>query len=113
MGFRCKAQLSHNRHSGAPRSGEPGISRFRVRCYASPRNDEAKNYALNQPCASPVKEKYKPAAVSAQDTTSMVLSICSPPSPTIWNSEITESASEASSTQRGQFFRRWAASQTK
>src|SRR3984893_19049375 len=27
------------RHSGAMRSGEPGISRFRVRCFASPRND--------------------------------------------------------------------------
>ena len=29
------------------------------------------NYALNQPTASPVKEKYSPAAVSAQETISM------------------------------------------
>ncbi len=25
---------------------EPGISRFRVRCFASPRNDESYNYQL-------------------------------------------------------------------
>jgi hypothetical protein len=42
---------------------------------ASPRNDGTKNYyALNQPCASPVKEKYSPAAVSAHETISMALS---------------------------------------
>src|SRR6202011_3623930 len=64
-----------------------GISRFRVRCgachraalradpLASPRNDD---YALNQPLASPVKEKYKPAAVRAQETISMALSSSRP-----------------------------------
>src|SRR5580693_50292 len=30
-------------------------------------------YALNQPLASPVKEKYNPAAVRAQETISMAL----------------------------------------
>ena len=39
---------------------------------------EGRSYALNQPTASPVKEKYSPAAVSAQDTTSMALSSCTP-----------------------------------
>src|SRR5689334_15095711 len=29
-------------HSGPPRRGEPGISRFGVRCFASPRNDGAR-----------------------------------------------------------------------
>src|SRR4051812_27772932 len=36
----CEA-VSIIRHSGAPQRGEPGISNFRVRCCASPRNDNA------------------------------------------------------------------------
>ncbi|MGX1107029.1 hypothetical protein AB7M47_005412 [Bradyrhizobium elkanii] len=44
------------RHSGAMRSIEPGISRFRVRVFDAPRNDGGYPYALNQPRASPVKE---------------------------------------------------------
>src|SRR6266567_5633051 len=79
--------------------------------FDAPRNDEG--YALNQPRASPVKEKYSPAAVSAQETISMPLSNCSPLSPIICTSEMTESTREATSAQRGQFLRRCAASQTK
>src|SRR5450755_1466027 len=71
------------------------------------------SYALNQPLASPVKEKYSPAAVRMQETISIALSTCTPLSPVICNSEITESPNEATSTQRGQFLRFWAASQTK
>src|SRR6202162_1474978 len=48
-------------------------------------------YALNQPLASPVKEKYSPAAVRAQETTSIPLSNCTPHSPTICTSEIADS----------------------
>src|SRR6266508_1002649 len=47
-------------------------------------------YALNQPTASPVKEKYNPAAVSAQEITSMPLSNCTPLSPITCTSEITD-----------------------
>src|SRR2546421_8863209 len=32
------------RHSGMVRRTRPGISRFRVRCYASPRNDGESDY---------------------------------------------------------------------
>jgi len=35
-----------SRHSGAHRRCEPGISRFRVRCFASPRNDIRQTFAL-------------------------------------------------------------------
>src|SRR4051794_8399650 len=80
---------------------------------AAPRPGHERPQALNQPLASPVKEKYSPVAVSAQETTSIALSSCTPLSPMICASEITESASEASSAQRGQFLRRCAASQTK
>src|ERR1700704_1596780 len=81
---------------------------------AQTRNARAKNvYALNQPRASPVKEKYSPAAVRAHETISMPLSSCRPLSPTICTSEMTDSTNEATSAQRGQFLRRWAASQTK
>src|ERR1700749_5056597 len=44
---------------------------------------------------------------------SMPLSKARPLSPRICNSERTDSTSEPISTQRGQFFRRWAASQTR
>src|ERR1700722_1868313 len=71
------------------------------------------HYALNQPLASPVKEKYKPAAVRAQETISMALSSSRPASPMICTSEMSDSTSAANSAQRGQFLRRWAASQTK
>ena len=43
-GAECGASdtgLNAARHSGAMRSIEPGISRFRVRCFAPPRNDVA------------------------------------------------------------------------
>src|SRR6266540_7129386 len=70
-------------------------------------------YALNQPTASPVKEKYNPAAVSAQEITSMPLSNCTPLSPITCTSEITDSTRAAASAKRGQLLRRWAASQTK
>src|SRR4029450_6154943 len=33
---------THRRHSGMVRRTRPGISRFRVRCFASPRNDAEK-----------------------------------------------------------------------
>jgi hypothetical protein len=42
---RAKAEAtkqSRLRHSGMVRSTRPGISRFRVRCFASPRNDGAR-----------------------------------------------------------------------
>src|SRR5258708_2821971 len=51
----------------------------------------SEHHPLNQPWASPVKEKYNPAAVRAQDTTSMALSSCNPLSPMPCTSEITES----------------------
>src|SRR3981189_1249314 len=106
----------------APLWRRPGISRFpdvQLHVYgcaalAQTRNARAKNvYALNQPRASPVKEKYSPAAVRAHETISMPLSSCRPLSPTICTSEMTDSTNEATSAQRGQFLRRWAASQTK
>ena len=62
-------------------------------------------YALNQPCASPVKEKYSPAAVSTQETISMPLSSSTPLSPITATSEITDSTRTAANTQRGQFLR--------
>ena len=34
-----KQRVNHSRHSGMVRRTRPGISRFRVRCFASPRND--------------------------------------------------------------------------
>src|SRR5665647_3397126 len=43
----------------------------------------------------------------------MALSNCTPLSPITCTSEITDKTSAAASTQRGQFFRRWAASQTR
>src|SRR5829696_8115619 len=70
-------------------------------------------HALNHPTASPVKEKYNPAAVSAQEITSIPLSNCTPLSPITCTSEITDSTRAAASAKRGQFLRRWAASQTK
>src|SRR5437762_8935855 len=74
---------------------------------------DERSYALNQPTASPVKEKYSPAAVSTQDTTSMALSSCTPLAEITCTSEITDSTSAAASTQRGQFLRCCAASRTK
>src|ERR1700754_4891651 len=68
-GLRRRTQPSHVRHSGMVRRAGPGLSRFRVRCSASPRNDD--HYALTQPTASPVKERYSPAAVSRHETISM------------------------------------------
>jgi hypothetical protein len=62
-------------------------------------------HALNQPLASPVKEKYSPAAVRKHETTSMALSSCNPLSPITCSSDITENTSAAVSTQRGQFLR--------
>src|SRR5712672_2542585 len=70
-------------------------------------------HALNQPLASPVKEQYSPASVSAQDTMSTKLSSCTPLSPITCVNEIVDSTSAAASAQRGQFLRRCAASQTK
>jgi hypothetical protein len=35
------AEALSTSHSGAARRAEPGISRFRARCFASPRNDDA------------------------------------------------------------------------
>jgi hypothetical protein len=69
--------------------------------------------ASNHPTASPVKEKYSPAAVSAQEITSMPLSNARPFSPISCTREITDSTRAATSTQRGQLLRCWAASQTK
>src|SRR4051812_13884955 len=71
------------------------------------------SHASNHPTASPVKEKYSPAAVSAQEITSMPLSNARPFSPISCTREITDSTSAAASAQRGQFLRRSAASQTK
>ncbi len=70
-------------------------------------------HIVDAPLASPVKEKYSPAAVKAHDTISMALSSCTPLSPMICTSEITESTRAAASAQRGQFLSRLAASQTK
>ena len=53
------------------------------------------------------------AAVSAQETISMALSSSTPESPRLCASEMTDSTNEPTSTQRGQFFRRCAASLTK
>src|SRR5258707_10934788 len=57
---------------------------------AAPRPGHESDYALNQPLASPVKEKYSPAAVRAQETTSIALSSCNPPAPITCSSETTE-----------------------
>src|SRR6185437_3183082 len=84
-----------SRDSGFDASHRPGMTIRNV-------------HPLNQPCASPVKEKYSPAAVSEQETISMALSSSTPLSPIVCASETTDSTSEATSTQRGQFFRRWA-----
>src|SRR5664279_2757911 len=104
------------RHAALPRARclRPPIPWFRV--YRIPPDHAAvatANHPLNQPCASPVKEKYSPAAVSAQETISMALSSSTPLEPIVCASEMTDSTSEASSTQRGQFFRRRAARPTK
>ncbi|RXH15179.1 hypothetical protein EAS54_19030 [Bradyrhizobium guangzhouense] len=37
------------RHSGAVRRTEPGISRFRVRCFASARNDSLYGFKIDAP----------------------------------------------------------------
>ncbi|QOZ12611.1 hypothetical protein XH96_38225 [Bradyrhizobium sp. CCBAU 51765] len=39
MGTNLREDTISDSHSGAARRAEPGISRFRVRCFASPRND--------------------------------------------------------------------------
>src|SRR6266404_8721355 len=54
-----------------------------------------RSYALNQPTASPVKEKYRPAAVSAQDTTSIALSSCTPLAAITCTNESTDSTRAA------------------
>src|SRR6185295_386180 len=41
-GFEDEFRHTHRRHSGMVRRTRPGISRFRVRCFASPRNDGEK-----------------------------------------------------------------------
>ena len=95
-----------------PRRGSPCRGRQDPRrCRARLRR--VFRYALNQPLASPVKEKYSPAAVSTQETISMPVSNSRPFTPIICTSEIAESTSAAASIQRGQFLRRRAASQTK
>src|SRR5580692_841888 len=89
------------------------IAHLRFDASHRPGMTKHKPQPLNQPWASPVNEKYRPAAVRAQETTSIALSSCMPLSPRISASEITESTNEATSAQRGQFLRRCAASQTK
>jgi len=46
---------SRGRHSGTRQRREPGISRFRVRCFASPRNDK-----LTTVIASEAKQSIVP-----------------------------------------------------
>src|SRR5215470_3895098 len=75
--------------------------------------ESAPDHASNQSFASPVKDRYSPNAVSAQDTVSTSTSNWMPRSPITCASEIKESASAAESAQRGQLFLRRAASQTK
>ena len=94
-----KAQRAHQRSTNCVAS-DGGHDAKRAFAYA------AHAHALNQPTASPVKEKYSPAAVSAQEITSMPLSNSTPLTPMICTSEITDSTKAAANTQRGQFLRR-------
>src|SRR5882757_4993979 len=111
MGGSVQDSVEIRSHSGTRRLARTSGAQLRIGesrdsgfdAFASPRNDGGYYYALNQPRASPVKEKYSPAAVRAQETISMALSNCRPPSPMICTSEITDSTREANSAQRGQF----------
>ena len=63
-------------HGNSLQDSARGRSRHcRVRGVLAQRNNGlTSTQPLNQPCPSPVKEKYRPAAVSAQDTISIALS---------------------------------------
>src|SRR5207244_2271101 len=57
-------QLLPIRHSGMVRRTRPGISRFRVRCFASPRNDdgEMQRLAMRLRIAHSTNYRYEPPA---------------------------------------------------
>src|ERR1700741_1433833 len=58
------ARTSQTRHSGMVRRTRPGISRFRVRCFASPRNDdgEMQRLAMRLRIGHSTNYRYEPPA---------------------------------------------------
>src|SRR5882757_3715472 len=107
------ATLAHFITEGCSRRGKALRMKQAAKNHDTARSTCLVRYPLNQPRASPVKEKYSPEAVRKQEKISMQLSSCRPLSPMICTSEITENTNEAISTQRGQFLRCCAASRTR